>query len=293
LSDPRGAVPRPAPPKTAREMLARGRAFLEQKGDPEARLQAELLVAHALGLDRLHLFLELERPVQPEEIERARELLVRRGKGEPTAYLTGTREFYGRPFRVGPGVLVPRPETELVVDVARELADGRAGLSVAELGVGSGCIALTLALELEDSRVVASDVSAEALAYARANAEALDAPAELLEGDGLAPLTRRAPFDLLVCNPPYVAEGDASLSRAVRVHEPGVALFAPDGDPDHWLRRLLVEGRPLLAPGGHVVVELGYDQGPRTAALCAEHGFRGALHADLAGVERVLVATPA
>lgn len=279
---------RPAPPRTAREMLARGRSFLEQKGDQDARLHSELLTAFALGLDRLHLFLELDRPVDSGEIERARDLLVRRGKGEPTAYLTGAREFYGRPFRVGPGVLVPRAETELLVDLAREALQGHTGARVAELGTGSGCIAVTLALELTEAFVVASDVSSEALGFARENAAKLGAEVTLLEADGLEAFRSHAPFDLFVSNPPYVDPSDPELAAEVRAHEPAVALFAPQGDPDHWVRRLIAEAVPLLAPGGTLCVELGHDQGTRAARLCTEAGLTPRLHADLAGIERVL-----
>ncbi|MEX1026269.1 MAG: HemK/PrmC family methyltransferase [Planctomycetota bacterium] len=191
-------------------MLARAREFLARKGCDEARLEAELLVAEALGLDRMGLFLALERPLAPAEIDRGRELLVRRVQGEPTAYLLGRREFYGRPFRVGPGVLVPRPETELVVDVARELAGQRPGLRVADFGTGSGCIAVTLALELTEPEVHAFELSGEALSYARQNAEALGADVAFVEGDGLAPLLAAAPFDLVVSNPPNVDPSNAA-----------------------------------------------------------------------------------
>ena len=276
------------PPQTAREMLARGRAFLEQKGDADARLHAELLVAHALGLDRLHLFLELERPVDGGEVQRARELLVRRARGEPTAYLTGAREFYGREFRVGPGVLVPRPETELLVDVAREVAAGRRALGVAELGTGSGCIAVTLALELDAANVCASDLCGEALAFARDNAQRLGADVTFLEGDGLAPFEELGPFDLFLSNPPYVDPADTALDPDVRTHEPALALFSPVGDPDHWVVRLLAQALPLLAPTGTLLVELGHDQAPRIRALLAERDLAFRFHADLQGIERVL-----
>jgi len=283
-------------------MVARGREFLERKGRPSARLEAELLVAHALGLDRLTLFLELDRPVNAEEVGRARELLVRRAAGEPVAYLTGEREFYGRGFRVSKDVLVPRPETELLVDVAREREP--APRAVLDVGTGSGCIAITLFLELagdERPRVVATDVSAAALAVARANAEALEAEIELLEGDGAGPARTLGPFNLIVSNPPYVVRGgplDSGASSAsgaldadVAKHEPALALFAPDGDPDHWVRRLLRAAGELLAPGGALLVELGYDQKERALALAAEAGFAAEVRADLAGVPRVLVAT--
>ena len=270
-------------------MIARGREFLERQGLEGARREAELLVAHALGMERLQLFLALERPVDADEVVRARELLVRRGKGEPVAYLTGEREFYGRPFVVGPGVLVPRPETELLVDLAREQLADLGAPRVADIGTGSGCIAVTLALELAGSHVVAVERSPVALEFARRNAEALGAAVDLRPGDGLTPLADLAgELDLLVSNPPYVVEGDGALAPEVARHEPAEALYAPAGDPDHWVRRLCDEGRALLAPGGRLLVELGHDQGPRALEIARGLGLEGTLHADLAGVERVL-----
>jgi release factor glutamine methyltransferase len=270
-------------------MVARGREYLERRGLDSPRLEAELLVAHARGQDRLRLFLELDRPVLADEVGRAREFLKRRAAGEPVAYITGVREFYGRPFRVTPDVLIPRLETELLVDLARERA---ASAAILDVGTGSGCIAITLALEIPGARVVATDVSAAALAVARANAEELGADVELLEGDGEAPARARGPFDLIVSNPPYVVRTDArGLDPAVPAHEPALALFAPDGDPDHWVRRLAEAARELLAPGGALLIELGYDQSERALALARAAGFAAEAAPDLAGVPRALVAT--
>lgn len=281
-----------APPRTAREMLARGRAFLERHDVAEARLDAELLVAHALGTDRLHLFLDLERPVADAEVRAARELLVRRSKGEPCAYLIGRREFYGRDFEVGPGVLIPRPETELLVDRARELFGEREAPVLVDVGTGSGCLACTLALEIEGARVTGTDISAQALAQAGKNAAALGVAVELVLGDGLAPVRERVTsdgrVDGIVSNPPYVDPDDPALAPEVREHEPAEALFAPAGDPDHWVRRLVREARELLKPGGVLLVELGHDQAPRVRAWLESEGVQFTLHADLAGLERVL-----
>jgi release factor glutamine methyltransferase len=268
-------------------MLARAREFLARKGTAEPRLEAELLVAHALGLSRLQLFLRLDQPVVEPEVARARELLVRRGKHEPVAYITGSREFYGRSFRVGPGVLVPRPETELLVDLARERSKGREAVRIADIGTGSGCIAVTLALEVTGSSVTALDVSPRALELARANAAALTASVEFVEGDGPEALAGHPRFDLVVSNPPYIEPQErASLAPDVREHEPELALFTPPGDPEHWLRRFLGAGMELLAPGGTLLVELGHRQGPRALALAAQREAR--LHKDFAGIERVL-----
>jgi release factor glutamine methyltransferase len=273
-------------------MLRMAREFLARKELDEARLEAELLVAHALGLDRLGLFLQLDRPVTPEEVDAARDLLVRRGRREPVAYIVGRREFYGRDFEVGPGVLVPRPETELLVDLAREEAAARpagAPLAVFDLGTGSGCIAITLALELEGAEVTAVDLSEEAVRRARANAERLGARIEVVAGDGLEVLGLRGPVDLVVSNPPYVTREERdSLAPEVRDHEPELALFAPAGDPDHWVRRLVQSAPEALRPGGVLLVELGAEQGERALALAREAGLEADLVADLARIPRVL-----
>lgn len=279
-------------PRTVREMVELGRAFLAKKGVEPARREAELVVAHALGLDRLGLFLVLERPLEREEVVRGRELLTRRGKREPTAYVTGQREFYGRAFKVGPGVLVPRPETELLVDRARFHAAGRTGLACLDLGTGSGCLAVTLALELPGACVSASDLSAKALEYARDNAARLGATVEFLEGDGLAPLTGRR-FDLVVSNPPYIDPAErAALEPEVAGHEPPEALFAPAGDPDRWALALARAAPTLLAPGGVLLVELGHDQAPRLRTALEPLGLPLAFTRDLERHERVLELGP-
>lgn len=300
-------------PRDAGEMLRMAREFLARKGIEEARLEAELLVAHALGLDRLRLFMALDRPVDAAEIDRARDLLVRRGRREPTAYIVGRREFYKRDFQVGKGVLVPRPETEHLVDRARELLAARiagdgallpwddpARPWIADLGTGSGCIALTCALELPAACVTAVDVSGAAVLCARANLAALETDGalarrvEVLEGDGLAVLARRVAergmkLDLLLSNPPYVArEAAPTLAPEVKDYEPELALYAPAGDPDHWVRRIVAAARELVRPGGAILVELGADQAPRAAALARAAGFEPRFLRDLARIERVL-----
>ena len=278
-------------PRTAGEMLARAREFLARKGVEPARLDAELLLAHVLGLTRLALYLQLDRPVSEAEIAAARELLVRRGKREPVAYILGAREFYGRRFAVDPRVLIPRPETELVVDLARERAKARGGTfaRIADVCTGSGCLAVTLALEMPGSEVVAVDVSPGALEVARANALALGAKVELVEGDGPEALAGRGPFDLVVSNPPYVDPRErASLAPEVGDHEPQLALFTPESDPEHWLRRLAASARELLAPGGRMLIELGIGQSEAALRLGRELGFEARTHRDYEQIERVL-----
>jgi len=282
-------------------MLAMARAYLERKGVESARLEAELLVAHALKLDRLRLFLDLERPVTPVEIDLARDLLVRRGKREPVHYILGGREFYGRMFAVGRGVLVPRPETEHIVDRVRELVKERAqqGLptlsKALDMGTGSGALAVTLALELPSLNVVGVDAEPEALQWARRNAFTLAAQALELErvrfeqGDMHAALRAGAPWDLVVSNPPYIDPKDrGTLAPEVRDWEPSTALFGPAGDPDLHARRILEAVPACLAPGGVVLVELGHDQAPRMRELCGRLGLVARFQRDLAGHERVM-----
>lgn len=284
-----------APPRNAGEVLARSRAFLEAKRSGASRLDAELLVAHALGLDRLGLFMALDRPVVTAEIDRARDLVVRRAAGEPTAYLLGFREFYGRRFAVSPAVLIPRPETELVVDLARAFAKAwqaahpDESLRIVDLGAGSGCIGLTLALEIPEARVVALELSPEAAEVVRANAKALEVPKERFGvhvGDGLEWLAARGPVDLVVSNPPYIdpAQPDG-LAADVAASEPAQALYAPAGDPDHFARTLWTHRARILTPGGRAFVELGFDQAERVRGFAAGSTFE--LHADLEGVPRV------
>ncbi|MCA8979306.1 MAG: peptide chain release factor N(5)-glutamine methyltransferase [Planctomycetes bacterium] len=275
------------------------RAFLERKGLDEARLEAELLCAHALGIDRLRLFLRLEQPIESHEVDAARDLLVRRGRREPVAYITGKREFYGREFAVGPGVLIPRPETEQLIDLAREFLADREAPLVAEFGCGSGCIAVTLALELPGSHVVTCDLSTTAVAQTRLNAERLGADVETLIGDGLSVLgerlRREAPrgLDLLVSNPPYVDPASRpELQPEVRDYEPELALYAPEGDVDHWVKQLLAAAKKWLAPRGALLVELGAGRGKAALAAAEAAGFDARLHQDLARIDRVLEARP-
>lgn len=281
-------------------MLERSRAFLSRKGLEEARLEADLLVAHALGVDRLGLLMRLDQPVSEEELVCARELLTRRGRREPAAYIIGQREFYSRNFAVQPGVLIPRPESELLVDLVRdhlepktesgESPEARSSASILDVGTGSGCIGITLALELPACRVQAVDCSEAALRVARANAEALGAELVLHQGDGLQVAADLAPLDVVVSNPPYVRWDERDhLELDVVEHEPGIALFAPDGDPHYWVRELCRGARSWLNPGGLMLVELGHEQGDAALEYGRQSNLTPELKPDLNGVDRVLV----
>lgn len=280
-------------PRTVLDYLNRSRRFLEGKRIESARLEAEILLAHVLGCRRLDLYLAYDRALSAGEVDRYRELVTRRAQRVPTAYLTGRREFFGLELAVTPDVLIPRPETELLVEEALEHLRGREAPRVVDVGTGSGCIAVALAARRPDVVVDAVDRSGAALAVARANAErhGVLGRVRLVRGDLLDPF-RGAPWDAVVSNPPYVAEADAaSLPEEVREHEPAGALFAgPDGLA--VLRALAERSAAVLRTGGALLVEVGAGQGDAVGALLAEGGrWRDVKRRkDFAGIERVVAA---
>jgi release factor glutamine methyltransferase len=277
------------PPRTIRELIDVSAAWLAARGIEGARVDCELLLAHALSEKRLALYLDMDRPLSDAERDAFRPLLARRGRFEPVAYILGTREFYSLPFKVTPDVLVPRPDTEVLVDRALErLGEDAEGL-VLDIGTGSGCIAVAVAKERPGVRVIATDVSARALAIAEENARANDVAdrVELREGDALAPVRQERGALALLSNPPYIREDEREgLMPDVRDHEPAVALFGPGADGLDVHRRILDGAAALVSPGGFVLLEAGFEQGPALAAL--EHpGLDAAqLYRDLAGRQR-------
>lgn len=278
---------------TILELLKWTRDHFEAKGIDTPRLDAELLLAHALGCDRLRLYVEFEKPVTPEERASFRTLVRRRAEERvPVAYLTGVREFWSLPLAVTPDVLIPRPDTETLVDaVLGRLPDRSAELAILDLGTGSGAIALALARELPRAAITASDLSTAALAVARKNAEALGLAdrVRFVAGDGFAPLAGER-FDAIVSNPPYVAEAEAaSLAPELR-HEPALALFAP-GDGTALLRRIAAEAARHLRPGGLLALELAPAQARDVTQCLAAAGFAEiAEHRDLGGRVRAVSA---
>ncbi len=273
---------------TPLKLLAWTQGYFARSGVDAPRLTAELLLAHALGCDRVRLYLDFDKPLGPEELARYRALVKRRGEGEPTAYLTGAREFYGHAFRVDGRALIPRPETELLVEAAlAALPEEGAAL---DLCTGSGCVAISLALARPRAAVSAADLSAEALALARENAERLGARVTLLEGDLFAPVPDGARFDVVTANAPYVPSGELpGLARELR-REPRLAL---DGGPDGLavLRRLVRDAPRFLRPGGALLLEMHETHADPLPALCREAGLASAeVRRDLAGLPRLVVA---
>lgn len=272
---------------TPLKLIAWTQEFFAGKGIDSPRLTAEVLLAHALSCDRIRLYLDFDKPLGDPELARYRALVRRRADGEPTAYLTGVKEFWGRPFRVDARVLVPRPETELVAEAAlAALPEGGAAL---DLCTGSGALAVTLALG-RSARVLATDLSDDALAVARENAAALGAALELARGDLWAAVPADARFDVVVSNPPYVPSGElAGLSREVR-REPRLAL---DGGPDGLaaLRRIVSGATRHLCQGGTLVLEMHESHRDALPRLCLEAGLANAeWRPDLAGLPRLVVA---
>lgn len=250
-------------------------------------LEARVLLKNALGCDDAHLIAGAGRALSREEERAFANLLARRAQGEPVAYLTGLREFYGLQFRVTPVVLIPRPETELLVDLALERIAPAAGARVLDLGTGSGCVAIAIARERPRAEVVAVDASAKAVALARENAERHGIRnLAVLNGDwfGAVPGQR---FDVIVANPPYIAAGDPHLAEGDLRFEPRQALVAGPAGLE-CIEVVIASSPGHLVQGGWFLFEHGHDQAARCRALLTQAGFAEVLtRRDLAGIERV------
>lgn len=271
---------------TLSEWLRDAEARLMMAAVPDARLEARVLAAHVLDLDRPAIVAHGEATVSPEMLETA---IARRLNREPLAYIVGFREFYSRPFRVNHHVLIPRPETELLVDEALRLVD-IGGARILDLCSGSGCIGITLALERPSWSVTLSDISCAAMETAKENARALGAHVECQVGDLLAPHSGQA-FDAIVCNPPYVAEG-TPLMPEVGIFEPELALYGGETGLEVYERLADTASRNLVE-GGLLLLELGTGQEVEVQELFEHSGWRQlSLVSDLSGIPRVLTVSP-
>ena len=288
----------PASPPRPLELTRLAAEHLAGKGIEDARLEAELLLAHVLGIRRLDLYLQFERPLEPAEVDAYRDALRRRAEREPLQYITGEVEFRELTLEVDPKVLIPRPETEVLVGEVLKWTEGRGepegdGGVVLDIGTGSGAIALSLLHEGTFERAVATDVSEGALEMAAANAErhGLTDRLELRHGSLWEPVGGSEEFRVIVSNPPYVAASDREeLAPEVREHEPVDALFA--GGDGLEIVREIVRGAPAhLSAGGLLALEVGLGQADRVAELCGDAGFPAPrIVKDLTGRQRIVLA---
>lgn len=272
-----------------REALELAAARLSGGPHPErARRDAELLLIHLTGKSRAWLLAHGDEEFGGCAAVRYASLVERRLAGEPIQHITGEVEFYGLPFRVTQDVLIPRPETEHLVEAAIDIVGGCEAASIVDVGTGSGAIAIALAHALKSNRITATDLSVAALAVARDNAERNGVNVRFLQGDLLEPVGGER-FDLVVSNPPYVAETDRpALSVEVREYEPETALFAGRDGLDVY-RRLIPQALGRLCPGGHILLEIGYGQALEVRALLEETEFVDVRALpDLQGIPRVL-----
>ena len=270
------------------EVLTSTTRYLKERGVASPRLDTELLLGHVLGLDRVQVYMQFDRPLTEPELESLRGLVRRRGNREPLAWVLGKRDFFEHSFRVGPGVLVPRPDTETLVEAALAWIDESPSF-VADVCTGTGCIGLSIALARPETKVFLTDLSPEALACAKSNVEEhkLGSRVAVLRGDLLQPIPATRPIDWVLANPPYIPTADlAGLEPEVRDQEPRLAL---DGGSDglDLYRRLIPDASRRARRG--LLVELGAGQAPAVAELMREAGFvEVEAIKDLGGVERVV-----
>ncbi|NMC73402.1 MAG: peptide chain release factor N(5)-glutamine methyltransferase [Geobacteraceae bacterium] len=271
---------------TILKVLSWTKGYLAEKGVENARLEAEWMLCSALGIDRVGLYVNFDKPLTSAELSIFRAMVARRAKREPLQYILGSQEFYGLDFEVSPGVLIPRHDTEVLVREA--LARSPKNARILDMGVGSGCVAVALAKNLADAEIFGVDPSSEALALAARNAGRHAVPLHLLQGSLFEPVAGER-FDLIVSNPPYIPTADlAGLQEEVREYEPRGAL---DGGIDglDFYRRIIPDAPCYLKEGGWLLVEMGIGQAGEVLALFEETGRFSELFTatDAGGIERV------
>lgn len=271
------------------DLLREASQTLRDADVPEARREAGSLLSFVIGKDRTFLISHADDLVGDEELARFRRDVERRASGEPLQYITGVQDFFGREFRVTPDVLIPRPETELLVEAALEVIAGETEPRICDVGTGSGCIAVTLLCERNDARAIAVDISAAALTVAAENARRHGVDERIVFEVSDCFKTIDSQFDLIVSNPPYVsADALNGLQREVRDHEPLVAL-SPGSDGLTVIRRLIQDAPSFLKKSGHLIMEIGFDQGEKVAEMI-DHNWRLLeIRPDLQGIPRIVV----
>jgi release factor glutamine methyltransferase len=276
------------------EALLEASQILRKAGVPESRREAGSLLAHVIDRDRTFLIAHAEDTIDSHQFTSFRDIVERRAQGEPLQYITGHQDFYGRTFQVSPDVLIPRPETELMVESALRLMDASTTRSfICDVGTGSGCIAVTLLCERLSARAIAVDVSRKALEVAKRNAieNGVASRVEFLTSDCFESLPKEtALFDLIVSNPPYVAADVVSgLQREVKDYEPMVAL-TPGQDGLAIIRRLINEAPAFLRKDGHLLLEIGFDQGEAVERMVESSNCQLIeIRPDLQGIPRIVV----
>lgn len=275
--------------QTVGTLVKRASEILKSHGSKSPRLDAELLLVHALRLrERVEIYANLDRLLSEEEIGTYKKLIRRRAEGEPVAYITGKKEFYGTEFFVERGVFIPRPETELLVEVTLKKMKGRKNLKIVDVGTGSGCIILSLCKALgREHQFFGTDISEKALKVAEANRKKLYCRnVKFIKGNLLSPISFSV--DVVVSNPPYVPIGDEKLEREVLKFEPAIALFGGKKGTE-VIERLIKEASKKLNREGFLAVEIGIGQSEEVKKLLKIHGFREIeTYRDLSGIERVV-----
>ena len=279
-------------PWTISSVLSWATDDFRSRGFESPRLEAELLLVMIMDTDRIGLIRDSLRPLSADELSRYRDLIARRRKHEPIAYIMGKREFYGRNFQVDPRVLIPRPDTEILVETALRRTRSKELFGVGlDLCTGSGCVIITLALERRSWKFIGSDISTDALEVAQRNALRLGAIHNLAwhNSDLFAALPEHARYDLITANPPYITEEEmAELAKDISEYEPHLALFGGVDGLD-LVRKIIDDSAKWLRPGGVLALEIGYLQAPRVAELMLTAGFQSIEKSnDYGGHERVV-----
>lgn len=275
---------------TLKEILDLSAGHFAKHGLSSPRLEAELLIGHTLGLERIQLYVQFDRPLEENELEQMRQFIRRRLQGEPLAYILGEKEFMSLPFYVDSRVLIPRPETEHLVEKALELFGDREEVTLVDLGAGSGAIAVSLAYYLPQSRILALDINPESLELARKNAlrNGVEDRIRFILGDLLDPIKDEEPVHGILSNPPYIPSGElAGLSPEVKA-QPRLAL---DGGSDglSYYYRIAKEAFPLLKGGGYLGLEVGSGQDDKVSRILWERGFKGVeIEKDYSGHKRCI-----
>ena len=287
----------PQPPTsdvwTVKRVLDWSIEYLKENGSDSPRLDAEILLAHSCGWQRIQLYTNYEQPLTPAQRGVMRELIQRRAQAEPVAYLVGFREFFSLDFAVNSAVLIPRPDTETLVRAALDKLKGRTNPSVLDIGTGSGCIAVVLAVQCPTASITALDISTEALAVATSNADkhSMNDRVRFLESDVFSAVQGQQ-FDVIVSNPPYIREDElAGLDADVRDHEPTGALVSGVDGLD-VVRRIVADAAGHLTDGGHLLLEIDGKQAETVAELLRSGGYRDVgIEKDLSGIQRVVFGT--